>query len=136
MQSELEGVPTCDVCNSVIFYGDCECDLKASEIVARLTDKERAIRATVAVLDIAARGEKVLTATTAAHVRDMLIAHHKRIAELEAELATARNEVIEDVATKTAGVAVDVMFSGKTAPADYAEAYAAAIRALKSGTTP
>lgn len=48
---------------------------------------------------------------------------------------TARNEAIEEVATKTAGVAVDVMFSGKTAPADYAEAYADAIRALKTEST-
>jgi hypothetical protein len=52
----------------------------------------------------------------------------------EAALATALNETLEEAATETAGVACEVMFSGSTAPADYARAYSEAIRALKTPT--
>ena len=107
--------PTCETCNTPILDGLCECDLKHSEIVARLTNEEKAYRATVAALGIAVNGGETLSTGFIAHTRDMLREHHTlkatsdaRIAELESattwdhaefakRLAAARNEALEEV---------------------------------------
>jgi len=53
----------------------------------------------------------------------------EQIAAMPAAEIGAWNQLVKWIASETAGVACDVMFSGKTAPADYAQAYHAAIMA-------